>query len=96
MNSGALADVRGLWPLLPFGNFKFHWITLLQALVPFGSDRAVMNKNVGTISASDEPVALCVIEPLYGSFQTFHAKTPSFRTSLSGGPRRRARLGCIL
>jgi hypothetical protein len=71
--SSVLSNICSLRSLLPFSNFELDGIALLQALVAFGSNRAVMHKNVGTIRASDESVALCVIEPLYCSFQSFHA-----------------------
>ena len=92
--SGALGDVCCLWSFLAFGDFELYRVAFLQALVAFGSDRAVMYKNVGTIGAPDEPVAFCVIEPFYGAFQTFHVPPLSARLS-SGGPRR-AHIGCIL
>jgi hypothetical protein len=42
-----------------------------------------VNKNIGTISTADEPVAFCVIEPLYCAFHF----SPFFRPSLiAGGP----------
>src|ERR1039458_4876962 len=93
--SGALRNVCRLWPLLAVGDLELHRVAFLQALVALGGDRAVMHKNVGTIRAPDEPIPLCIIEPLYGAFQTFHV-TPTFRTSFSGGLKRRARIGCIL
>jgi hypothetical protein len=71
----ALVYISRLWPFLSFSNFKFHLITLLKAFVALGCDRAVMNKNIGTIPTADEPVAFCVIEPLYCAFHFF----PFFR-----------------
>ena len=93
-SSGAFADVRRLRSLLAVGDFELHRVAFLQALVAFRSDRAVVYKNVGTIRASDEPVAFCIIEPLYRAFQTFHVPPLSARLSV-GGPRR-ARIACIL
>ena len=84
--SGALADVRRLRSLLAFGDFKLHRVAFLQALVAFGSDGAVMYKNVGTIRATDEPVTLGVIEPLHRAFQTFHVPPLSARPSV-GEPK---------
>src|ERR1700723_1949929 len=77
----ALAYIRRLWPFLSFSNFKFHLITLLKAFVALGCDRAVMNKNIGTIPTADEPVAFCVIEPLYRAFPFF----PFFRRVFNSG-----------
>ena len=56
-----------------------------------------MNKYIRSIGATDEPVSLGVIEPLDGSFQTFH-EGPSFCTSFDGGPKDVPALliGCIL
>jgi hypothetical protein len=68
-----LAYVRRLRSLLTFGDFELDLIPLLQALVSLGCDRAVVNENVGTICASDEPVAFRIIEPFHRAFQTFHA-----------------------
>jgi|HubBroStandDraft_2_1064218.scaffolds.fasta_scaffold30585_3 hypothetical protein len=79
----ALVYISRLWPFLSFGNFKLHLITFLKAFVALRCDRAVVNKNIGTISTADEPVAFCVIEPLYCAFHF----SPFFRPSLiAGGP----------
>src|SRR4029077_17534290 len=84
--SGALRNVSRLRPLLAFADLELHRIAFLQALVALGSDCAVMYKNVGTICAPDESVALGVIEPLDGAFQTFHVPPLSARLS-DGGPK---------
>jgi hypothetical protein len=67
-----LSHIRGLRAFLTFGDFEFHLVSLLQALVTLRTDRAVMNKHVRPICAADEPVSFSVIEPLDGSFQTVH------------------------
>ena len=85
--SRALADVGRLRALLAFCDFEFDRVAFLQALVALRSDCAVVYKNVGTISAPDEPVSLCVVEPLDRAFQTFHVPTPSFRTPSVGDPK---------
>lgn len=59
-----LGNVSGLRPFLAFDDFEFDLVTLLQALVAFGTDRAVMNKNIGAILAPDETKSFCIIEPL--------------------------------
>src|SRR5580704_5755172 len=82
--SGALRNVGCLGSLLAFGDFELYCVAFLQALVAFGSDCAVVYKNVGAIRASDEPVAFCVIEPLDGAFQTFHVPPLSARPSVGG------------
>jgi hypothetical protein len=95
----SLGYVCCLWSLLTLGDLELHRVTLLEALVALRGNRAVVNKDVWPIRASDEAITLSVIEPLDGSFQTFHVP-PSFRTSLLGG-QGRARsqmppIGCIL
>src|SRR5882672_8220392 len=83
---GALADVGGLRSFLTFGDLELNGISLLQALVAFGGDRAVVNKNIRAVRAPDKAIPFCVIEPLDGSFQTFHV-TPLFLHVLLGGIR---------
>lgn len=68
LDLGALAHIGRLRPLLSLGDFELYLITFLKAFIPLGCDGAVVNKNVGTIRTSDEPVAFCVIEPLYRAF----------------------------
>jgi len=70
--------ICGLRALLTFGDFELHLVSLLQAFIPLGTDRAVVNKYVWPIRAPNEPVPFGVIEPLYGSFQSIHEKPPSF------------------
>src|SRR5215471_12761238 len=89
-------DVGGLRSLLSFSDFEFDLVALLQALITFRSDRAVVNKDIRPISAPDKPVAFGVIEPLNRSFQTFHLQ-PLFPHVLLGGQgRTRSPVGCIL
>ena len=82
--SSNLAYVRRLRSFLTLGDFELHLVTFLQALVSFRTDRAVVNKNIRAICTPDEPVAFRVIEPLNGSFQTFHVP-PAFCTPFCGG-----------
>lgn len=72
----SLGYVRSLRSLLAFGDLELDLIAFLQTLVSFGSNCAVVHKNVGAVIASDEAVSLCVIEPLYCSFQAFHLTPP--------------------
>lgn len=81
-----LSDIRCLRTFLAFGDLELYLITFLQAFIALRTDGAVMNKNIRPIRAADKTVALSVVEPLDGSFQTFHVKAPTFRTS-SRGPR---------
>jgi hypothetical protein len=56
------------------GYLKLDLIAFLQALIPFGRDRAVVNEDVSAIFAADKTVSLGIIEPLYRTFQTFHLR----------------------
>ena len=67
--SGRLAYVRGLRSLLTLHNLELHSVSLLQTLVAFTGNGAVVDEHVGPIIASNEPVTFGVIEPLYSSFQ---------------------------
>jgi hypothetical protein len=71
-SSGGLADVCGLWSFLALHNLELHRITLLQTLVAFAGNGAVMDEHIGSIISSYEPVSFGVIEPLYSSFQSIH------------------------
>jgi|ERR1700679_2926394 hypothetical protein len=65
---GSLQYIGRLRTLLTLGNLKFHFVTLLKALITLGCDGTVVNKNVGTIRSSDEPITFCIVEPLHGTF----------------------------
>ena len=82
----SLGYVRRLRAFLALGDFELHRIAFLQAFVSLRGDGAVVNKYIWSIRAPNEPVSFRVIEPLYGSFQTFHLP-PTFRTSVMGGPK---------
>src|SRR6202158_2273611 len=82
-----LGYIRGLRSFLTLGNFELYRIAFLQALVAFGANRAVVDKYVWPIRAPDEPVSLGVIEPLHGSFQTFHVPPLPARPLVWGEPR---------
>jgi len=81
----SLGDVGGLRSFLAFADFEFDCVAFLQALVAFGGDGAVVDEDVRSIRAPDEAVTLGVIEPLDGSFQTFHV-IPRFLHVPDGGP----------
>src|SRR5208283_1295836 len=66
-----------LRPFLSLHNLKLHRVALLQALVAFGGDGAVVNEYIRSIVAAEEAVSLGVVEPLYRAFQSFHVR-PSF------------------
>ena len=84
MTLSRLGDVRRLRTFLALGDLELNLITLLQTFVTLRGNCAVMNKDIRSIRAPDESVSLGVIEPLDGSFQSFHVP-PSFRRPLSGG-----------
>jgi len=72
--SGSFCDVRGLRAFLSLSDFEFHSVTFLQALVAFGSNCAVMHKDIRSILTADESVTLGIIEPLDRTFQSFHVR----------------------
>ena len=63
--------MRTFWSL---GDFEFYLVSLLQAFVAFGCDRAEVNEYVGAIFASDKTVSLGIVKPLHRTFQTFHLR----------------------
>ena len=90
-----LSHIRCLRSLLAFGDLELYLITFLQAFIALRADSAVMNKNIRPIRAADKAVTLSVVEPLYGSFQTFH-ESPHFPHVLKGAKDAPAVIGCIL
>jgi len=78
--------VGGLWPFLPLHDFEFHCIALLQALVTLTRNRAVVDKHVGSVVSSDEPVAFGIVEPLHSSFQAIHVRLLGVRADLYTTP----------
>lgn len=73
---GSLGDIRCLRAFLALHDFELDLITLLQTLVTFRRDGAVMNEHIGPIFAPDKSVSFRVVKPLDGAFQTFHVRTP--------------------
>ena len=92
--SGALADVGSLRSFLSFADFELHLITFLKTLVTFRGDGAVVNKNVGTIRTSDEPVALGIVEPLDRAFHL--SRPPVSARPKWGKPKDVPAIRCIL
>jgi hypothetical protein len=80
----ALAYIGCLRALLSLGDLEIHLITFLKTLIAFRCDRAVVNKNVGAISRSDEPIAFRVVKPLDRAFH--FRRTPFSRTTSGGVP----------
>src|SRR5690348_4080321 len=67
-----LSDVCRLRAFLSLGDLELYLVTLLQAFVALGRNRAVMNEPIRSILAADEPLTLGVIEPPPGTFHTIH------------------------
>lgn len=66
------ADLIGLWALGAFNDVEFYLVTLFETLIAFSLDGTVVNEDVGSAITAEEPVAFCVIEPLYGAFILSH------------------------
>ena len=61
-----------LGTLLPLDDVEFHFIALFQSLVAVQLDCRVVNENIRPVVASDESVALGVVEPLHFAFELSH------------------------
>ena len=85
LKSGNLGHIGRLRPFLSLDDLKLHLVALLQALVAFGGDGAVVNEYIRSIVSAEEAVSFGVVEPLDGAFETFHVR-PSF---LRIAPKRR-------
>ena len=87
-------NVTGLRALLALHDLKLYLVTLLQAFIAFGTDGAVMDENIRSVVATDEPEAFGVVKPLYCSFNTSHLRflrTRHLRVQArypNAGPRR--------
>jgi hypothetical protein len=57
---------------LPLDDVELHVIALFQSLVAIQLDCRVVNENIWPVVASDESVALGVVEPLYFAFELSH------------------------
>src|ERR1035438_1998345 len=83
--SGDLGYIGRLRPFLSLDNLKLHLVALLQALVAFGGDGAVVNEYIGSFVTAEEAVSFSVVEPFDGAFQSFHVRPAFLRIS----PKRR-------
>lgn len=63
--------------MLALHDLKFNIITFLEALVTFGLDRAEVNEHIWPIVTSNEPVAFCIVKPLYFTFEHLFPRTSS-------------------
>ena len=75
--SRRLNDVRRLRSFLSLHDLELDGIAFLKAFIAFGRNCTVVNKYIGPIITPDKSVTLRVIEPLDGSFQSFHVRPPS-------------------
>ena len=66
------ADLIGLWALGAFNDVELYLVTLFETLIAFSLDGTVVNEDVGSAITAEEPVAFCVIEPLYGALILTH------------------------
>ncbi len=73
---GGLYDVCGLSALGSIDDLELHLVAFLQSLVALRNNAAVVNKNVGTTIASDEPKPFSVVEPLDRALQTRQREPP--------------------
>src|SRR2546421_1838656 len=60
-----LADVRCLKTLGAAGHLELNPVTFGQGLEALGLDRAVVHEDVFSAFLRDEPVTLCIVEPLH-------------------------------
>jgi len=74
LGSRTFCNVHSLRALRALGDLELYRITLLQALITFRGNPAVMYKNIGSPLASNKTVSLGIVEPLHRTFQTFHAR----------------------
>jgi hypothetical protein len=64
-------DVLGLRTFLSLGHFHRDLLTFFQGFESFHLDRSVVYEYILTAFSLDETKSLVIIEPLYGSFNSF-------------------------
>jgi hypothetical protein len=74
--SGDLGYIGRLRPFLSLYDLKLYLVALLQALISFSGDGAVVNEDIRSIVTPEEAVTLRVVEPLDRAFQSFHVRPP--------------------
>ena len=79
---GSFAHIRCLWPLLPLHELELNHIALLQTLVAFRGNGAVVDENIGAVFSANEAIAFGVIEPFHRSLHT--ATSPQARSLAAG------------
>src|SRR5229473_7936232 len=68
--------VFGLPPFRAFYHVELHLLTFLQAAESGCLNRREMNEHILAVLTADEPIALCIVKPLYCS--CFHCVACSF------------------
>lgn len=66
------ADLIGLGTFGAFNDVEFDFVAFFEALVTFALNGAVVNEDVGSAITAEEPIAFCIVEPLYGAFILSH------------------------
>jgi len=67
-----LAYVLCLRAFLSLHDLKLHVVTLLQALIAFRLDGAVVDENIRAVIPADEAEALCIVKPFDFAFDSRH------------------------
>jgi hypothetical protein len=67
-----LGHILSLRPFLTLHDLKLNIIALLQALVAFRLDGAVVDKHIRAVVTSDKPEALRVVKPFHFTFDSRH------------------------
>lgn len=65
-------DLVGLRPLAALDNIELHFIALFEAFIAIALDRTVVDEDVGSALAAEEPIAFRIVEPLYRAFILCH------------------------
>jgi hypothetical protein len=73
-----LVDVAGLRSFLALDDFELNVITLLEALVSFRGDSAVVHKYIGSIVTPDEAKPFGVVKPFDFAFNPGHLRLPPY------------------
>ena len=50
----------------------FDFVTLLETLISFELDGAVVHENIGAVLATQKTVTFCIVKPLYRAFVLCH------------------------
>jgi len=61
----SFSDVGCLWAFGALDDLEFDGVSFLQGAIALSGDAGIMNKDIGTIVASNEAVPLGIVEPFY-------------------------------